>query len=50
MLRKSQVKFPSENLTLEVVRCATFSQGYLNKQVILLLHSLGVPVDYFMKK
>ena len=50
MLRKSQVKFPSENLTLEVVRCATFSQGYLNKQVILLLHSLGVPVDYFMRK
>lgn len=44
------MKFPSENLTLEVVRCATYSQGYLNKQVILLLHSLGVPIDYFMKK
>ena len=31
LLRKSQVKFPSQNLSLEIVRCATFSQGYLNR-------------------
>jgi uncharacterized membrane protein len=50
ILRKSQVKFPSENLTLDIVRCATFSQGFLNRQIITLLHCLGVPIDYFLRK
>lgn len=50
ILRKSQVKFPSDNLTLDIVRCATFSQGFLNRQIITLLHCLGVPIDYFLRK
>lgn len=50
LLRKSQVKFPSKNLTLDVVRWATFSQGYFNRQIITLLHCLGVPIDYFLRR
>jgi len=50
LLRNSQVKFPSDNLSLDIVRCATFSQGYLNRQVITLLHCLGVPIEYFLRK
>ncbi len=34
---------------MEVIRCSTFSQGYLNRQVILLLSNLGVPDHVFMK-
>jgi hypothetical protein len=30
LLRESQVKFPSENLSLDIIRFATYSQGYLN--------------------
>jgi hypothetical protein len=30
-LRKSQVKFPSTDLSFNVVRGATFSQGFLNR-------------------
>jgi RNA-dependent RNA polymerase len=29
-IRKSMVKFTSEQSQLEVIRCSTFSQGYLN--------------------
>jgi hypothetical protein len=50
LLRKSQIKFPSDNLTLDIVRCSTWSQGHLNRQSIILLHCLGVPIDYFMRK
>ena len=32
------------------MRCATFSQGYLNRQIIILLHSLGVPIEFFIHK
>jgi len=34
---------------LEVIRCATFSQGFLNRQVILLLRSMGVPEAVFLR-
>lgn len=47
-LRESQVKFASSDLSLNVVRCATFSQGYLNRQIIILLNSLGVPDQVFL--
>lgn len=50
LLRSSQMKFPAGNLTLELVRCATFSQGYLNRQLIVLLHCLGAPIEFFLKK
>lgn len=47
-VRKSQIKFPSESRKLEIIRCATFSQGYLNRQVIMLMSALGVPDDIFI--
>jgi RNA-dependent RNA polymerase len=50
MLRKSQIKFESENWSLNIVRCASYSQGYLNRQTVTLLHCLGVPEEYFVKK
>ena len=50
LLRESQVKFPSNNLSLDIIRCATFSQGFLNQQIIILLHALGVPTEFFLQK
>jgi RNA-dependent RNA polymerase len=47
-LRPSQVKFIANEFFLEVVRGATFTQGYLNRQIILLLNCLGVPDETFM--
>ena len=47
-LRESQLKFPSEDLSLNVVRCATYSQGFLNRQLIVLLSCLGVPDNVFL--
>ena len=49
VLRDSQIKFKSNDLGLNVVRCATYSQGYLNRQVIILLNCLGVPAEVFLK-
>ena len=49
-LRDSQTKFPSEDLSLNVIRCSTFGQGFLNRSIILLLSSLGVNDDFFLKK
>ena len=49
-LRPSQVKFPSDNLSFEVCKLANFTQGYLNRQIIILLHSLGVPANYFFQR
>ena len=48
-LRKSQIKFPSQDLTFNVVRCGTLSQGYLNRQLILMLHCLGVSSETFLE-
>jgi len=48
-LRRSQVKFVQKDFDLNVVRCATFSQGFLNRQLIILLSALGVPDEVFMK-
>ena len=36
-------------LDLEVIRMATYSTGFLNKQVIGILWSNGVPEDVFLK-
>ena len=48
-LRQSQIKFPSPDLTLNVIRCSRWSQGFLSRQVINLLYSLGVPISYFKR-
>ena len=46
-IRGSMIKFLSHDRTLNVIRCSRWSQGYLNRQVINLLYSLGVPLSYF---
>ena len=47
-VRPSQKKFTCFEYPLEIIRCATFSQAYLNRQVILLLNCLGVPDEVFL--
>ena len=47
-IRPSQIKFKCDMWDLEVIRCATFSQGYLNRQVILLFSCLGVKEEIFL--
>ncbi|KAJ9065275.1 hypothetical protein DSO57_1021336 [Entomophthora muscae] len=47
-LRPSQRKFSSEHATLEVLRPAAFSTSHLNRQIITLLNSLGVPGEVFI--
>jgi hypothetical protein len=47
-LRQSQIKFKTKDIFLEVVRGATFTQGYLNRQVILLLSCLGMKDEIFL--
>ena len=42
-------KFQSDQLELGVIRCATPSISYLNRQIIVLLSCLGVPDDVFLK-
>ena len=51
--RKSMRKFDlaagQKKVELEVIRLATFSQGYLNKQIILVLWSNGVNISVFLQ-
>jgi len=47
-LRESQLKFKTSDYYLEVVRGATFTQGYLNRQIILLMSCLGMPDEVFL--
>ena len=49
-LRNSQTKFPSKDLSLNVIRCSTYSQGFLNRSIIQLLHCLGIETEYFIFK
>ena len=49
-LRSSQTKFPSEDLSLNVIRCSTYGQGFLNRSIIQLLHCLGIEKEYFIQK
>ena len=46
-LRTSQIKFESKHKKLEIIRSAYSSATYLNRQVVLLLSSLGVPDEIF---
>ena len=36
------------DLSLNVIRVSTCSQGYLNRQAIILLSALGVPNEFFI--
>ena len=46
--RPSMYKFPSSHMEIEVLNCAEFRYGYLNRQIILLLSTLGVPDQAFI--
>jgi RNA-dependent RNA polymerase len=48
-IRNSNMKYPSDETKLEVIRCATFSQAYLNRQVIMLLECIGVEDEVFLQ-
>jgi RNA-dependent RNA polymerase len=47
MVRPSMLKFKSNDTELGVIRCSSYSQGFLNRQIITLLATLGVPNDIF---
>lgn len=48
-LRSSMKKFQSSHSSLEVASVAHFNQGYLNRQVILLLEERGVSRQVFLQ-
>jgi len=47
VLRDSMVKFESGNLELDLLNHSEFRSGYLNRQIIMLLSSLGIPDSSF---
>lgn len=47
-IRPSMIKFESDHRELGVIRCSNYSQGFLNRQIIILLYSLGVPKNVFL--
>ncbi|OAX85437.1 hypothetical protein ACJ72_00162 [Emergomyces africanus] len=49
-IRKSQYKFPATHNGLEIIRHSHFSLATLNRQLILVLSSLGVPDQVFLDK
>ena len=49
-LRKSMLKFQSENITLDVLACSKYQPYFLNRQLITLLSTLGVGDSVFELK
>ncbi|KAG2234308.1 hypothetical protein INT48_000758 [Thamnidium elegans] len=47
-LRDTQVKFNSDRLTLEVIKVSKPNKVYLNRKIIILLSSLGIPNYVFL--
>jgi RNA-dependent RNA polymerase len=48
LVRPSMMKFKSNDTELGVIRCSSYSQGYLNRQIITLLSTLGVSNEIFI--
>ena len=48
-LRKSQIKFDSEDTSLNVCSVSNYKETFLNRQYIILLSSLGVKDEIFEK-
>ncbi|XVE97429.1 hypothetical protein REPUB_Repub03eG0018700 [Reevesia pubescens] len=46
-LRTSMIKFQSKHTTLEICSWTRFQPGFLNRQIITLLSTLGVPDEVF---
>ncbi|GME64289.1 RNA-dependent RNA polymerase eukaryotic-type [Neofusicoccum parvum] len=49
-VRRSQDKFPAPNDGLEIIKWSQFATATLNRQLIIVLDSLGVPEQVFMNK
>lgn len=49
-VRPSMRKFKGSEYDLGIIRCATYSVAYLNRQVIMLLSCLKVPDQIFLEK
>ncbi|KAL1346808.1 hypothetical protein HN51_020353 [Arachis hypogaea] len=49
-LRKSMLKYDSDNTKLDVLGCSKFQPCYLNRQLISLLSTLGINDEVFEKK
>ena len=49
-IRKSQYKFPAAHEGLEIIRCASLSTAFLNRQLIIILKSLGLADSVFITK
>ncbi|KAH0985407.1 hypothetical protein GBA52_012584 [Prunus armeniaca] len=49
-LRKSMCKYQSNNTTLDVLKWSKYQPYFLNREVITLLSTLGVPDYVFMEK
>lgn len=48
MLRPSMRKFESKHLQLEIIQPVRLNAGHLNRQIILLLSTLGVKPEIFL--
>lgn len=49
-IRKSQYKFPAMHEGLEIIRWSKYAVANLNRQLILILSTLGVPDQVFARK
>ncbi|TKX19002.1 RNA-dependent RNA polymerase-like protein [Elsinoe australis] len=49
-IRPSQRKFKTDYNQLEIIRWSSFASAYLNRQIILVLSSLGIPDSVFVRK
>ncbi|EAY87440.1 hypothetical protein OsI_08849 [Oryza sativa Indica Group] len=49
-LRKSMLKFQSDNITVDVLAYSKYQPGFLNRQLITLLSTLGVRDSVFEQK
>ncbi|KAK4685416.1 RNA-dependent RNA polymerase, partial [Tremellales sp. Uapishka_1] len=48
-LRKSQIKFESELVDLNVVRMAKYQCAFLNRQFVMIMNANGVPEELFIE-
>ncbi len=49
-IRKSQYKFPAKHEGLEIIRTSSFAAATLNRQIIIVLSTLGVEDEVFTSK
>jgi RNA-dependent RNA polymerase len=49
-IRSSQYKFDAVNDGLEIIRASSFATAYFNRQLIIVLSTLGVPDQTFIRK